>query len=121
VQVILPVLLVEIGARAIVETPLQQPVRIMANKAQCRAVVVPVAVGSVILVEIRPQDRGLGRTMRALGQAGGIHDRAIGRGGGVAVVTIGAVQGRRGVKAAQQLCRQVGRLVAPGLRHRVIA
>ena len=36
-------------------------------------------------------------------------------------MTVGATQGRRRGQAAEQLCREVGRLVAPGLGDRVIA
>ena len=67
VQVISPVLLEKVGARAVGKIPCQQPVGIVTQKTQVGAVVVPVTLPLVILVEVGAQDGGMARTVRTLG------------------------------------------------------
>ena len=100
-QIITPVLLIEIGARAVIETPWQQYSGVVAKKAQFGTIIVPATLAGKILVEIRSQDSRPGRTMRALGQSEGVCNRTVAAGGGVTVVAIGALDGGSGVEPSQ--------------------
>ena len=100
-QIITPVLLIEIRACAVIKTPWQQYSWVVAKKAQLGTTIVPATLTGKILVEICPQDSRPGRTMRALGQSGGIGNRAIATGGGVGVMAIGALDGGSGIEPSR--------------------